>query len=156
VSVVASLLMLAHQAYNPPVHVVGRKRGTDIFRPRTDEHPDDESWPGLLILRIEGRAFFLNVQYIVDKIWDAVDDTKPTVVLLDGRSMIDIEYTALKRLIETEEELQREGISLWLAALTPQALTVVQTSGLGDKLGPQRLFMSLHSAVRHYEAQIAT
>ena len=37
---------------------LGRKRGTDVFRPRTSEHPDDETWPGLLILRPEGRLFF--------------------------------------------------------------------------------------------------
>ena len=67
-AVIASLLALAQQAYNPPVHVVGRKRGTDVFRPRSSEHPDDESWPGLLIVRIEGRAFFLNAQRIGDKI----------------------------------------------------------------------------------------
>ena len=50
VAVVASLFALAQQAYDPPVHVVGRKRGTDVFRPRSSDHPDDESWPGLLIL----------------------------------------------------------------------------------------------------------
>ena len=35
VAVIASLLSLAQQAYDPPVHVVGRKRGTDVFRPRS-------------------------------------------------------------------------------------------------------------------------
>ena len=58
VAVIASLLALAQQAYDPPVYVVGRKRGTDVFRARSREHPDDESWPGLLILRIEGRPSF--------------------------------------------------------------------------------------------------
>src|SRR4029453_8746130 len=52
VAVIASLLALAQQAYHPTVHVLGRKRGTDVFRPRSTEHPDDESWPGLMILRI--------------------------------------------------------------------------------------------------------
>ena len=46
VAVIASLLALAQQAYHPTVHVLGRKRGTDVFRPRSAEHPDDESWPG--------------------------------------------------------------------------------------------------------------
>ena len=35
VAVIASLFALAQQAYDPPVHVVGRKRGTDVFRPRS-------------------------------------------------------------------------------------------------------------------------
>jgi len=62
VAVIASLLALAHQAYSPHVRVLGRKRGTDVFRPLSGEHPDDETWPGLLILRPEGRIFFANAQ----------------------------------------------------------------------------------------------
>ena len=57
VAVIVSLLALAHQAYDPHVYVVGRKRGTSVFRPLSKEHPDDETWPGLLILRPEGRLF---------------------------------------------------------------------------------------------------
>jgi sulfate permease, SulP family len=156
VAVIVSLLALAHQSYDPPVHVVGRKRGTDIYRPRSDEHPDDESWDGLLILRIEGRAFFLNAHHIIDRIWHAVDQAKPTILVLDCRAVIDIEFTALKMFIEAEEELRRHGVTLCLAALTPDALKVVQQSALGERLGRPRMFISLQSAVRHYERLGAT
>ena len=50
----------AAHANNPPVYVIGRKRGTDVYRPQTGEHPDDETFPGLLLLRPEGRIFFAN------------------------------------------------------------------------------------------------
>jgi sulfate permease, SulP family len=151
VAVIASLFALAQQAYDPPVHVVGRKRGTDVFRPRSSDHPDDESWPGLLILRIEGRAFFLNAQRIGDRMSQFVATEKPALVILDGRSLIDIEYTALKMLIEAEERLRTNGITLWLASLNPQVLKTVQQSPLGETLGRARMFFNLHSAVAHYE-----
>jgi sulfate permease, SulP family len=151
VAVVASLFALAQQAYDPPVHVVGRKRGTDVFRPRSSEHPDDESWPGMLILRIEGRAFFLNAQRIGDRMSQLIATEQPTLVILDGRSLIDIEYTALKMLIEAEERLRTHGITLWLASLNPQVLKTVQQSPLGETLGRARMFFSLHSAVAQYE-----
>jgi MFS superfamily sulfate permease-like transporter len=151
VAVIASLFSLAHQAYSPPVHIIGRKRGTDVFRPRSSEHPDDESWPGLLILRIEGRAFFLNAQGIGDKLWDAIHTAKPDVLVLDGRALLDIEYTALKMLVEAEEKLRQQGITLWLASLNPEVLKVVQQSPLGQTLGRSRMFFNLQSAVRQYE-----
>jgi SulP family sulfate permease len=151
VAVIASLLALAQQAYDPPVHVVGRKRGTDVFRPRSSEHPDDEAWPGLLILRVEGRAFFLNAQRIGDKLSHLIAAAHPTVVVLDGRALFDIEYTALKMLIEAEEKLRSQGITLWLASLNPQVLTVVQQSPLGATLGRARMFFNLQSAVSQYE-----
>jgi sulfate permease, SulP family len=151
VAVIASIFALAQQAYDPPVHVIGRKRGTDVFRPRSSEHPDDESWPGLLILRIEGRAFFLNAQRIGDRMSQLIATEQPTLVILDGRSLIDIEYTALKMLIEGEERLRTDGITLWLASLNPQVLKTVQQSPLGETLGRARMFFNLHSAVAHYE-----
>jgi len=151
VAVIASLVSLAQQAYDPPVHVIGRKRGTDVFRPRSSDHPDDESWPGLLILRVEGRAFFLNAQRIGDRMSHFIATAHPTVVILDGRALIDIEYTALKMLVEAEENLRSHGITLWLSSLNPQVLKTVQQSPLGETLGRARMFFNLQNAVAQYE-----
>jgi len=151
VAVVASLLALAQQTYDPPVYVLGRKRGTDAFRPLSDEHPDDETWPGLLIMRAEGRIFFANAQRIGDKMWLLIERQKPSVVLIDFSAVFDIEYTALKMLAEAEEKLRRDGITLWLAALTPDVLAVVQRSGIGEVLGRERMFFNLQMAVEKYE-----
>ena len=64
VAIVLSLVALAYQVANPPVHVLGRKPGTNVFRPRSKEHPEDESFPGCLLLRLEGRVFFANAERI--------------------------------------------------------------------------------------------
>jgi hypothetical protein len=37
-----------------------------VFRPVSAEHASDESWPGLLMLRVEGRVFFANAQRVGD------------------------------------------------------------------------------------------
>ena len=155
VAVIVSLLGLAQQAYDPPVHAVRRKRGTDVFRPQSSEHPDDESWPGLLIVRVEGRAFFVNASRIGEKITQLMEEAKPKVVILDGRALIDLEYTALKMLVEAEERMRSHGVTLWLASLNPAVLKVVQQSPLGDTLGQARMFFNLQRAVAHYEGQQA-
>ena len=156
VAVVASLLVIAQQAYDPPVHVVGRKRGTDVFRPRSPEYPDDETWPGLLILRPEGRLFFANAPVIADKMRALYDAAKPSVVLLDFRAVLDLEYTALKMLAEAEERLHGEGVELWLAGLNPEALAVVRNSKLGERLGRERMFFNVGGAVQRYESRRRT
>ena len=66
VAVVLSLAALMYLANNPPVYVMVRKPGTDVFRPVSAEHPDDERVPGLLILRTDGRVHFGNIEYIGD------------------------------------------------------------------------------------------
>ena len=105
----------------------------------------------MLILRIEGRAFFLNAQRIGDKMRAHRADDRPSV-MLDCSALIDIESTALKMLIEAEDRLRDDGITLWLAALNPEVLTVVQQSPLGDTLGRARMFFNVQSAVARLRA----
>jgi len=156
VAVILSLVSLAQQAYNPPVHVLGRKRGTTAFRARTAGHPDDETWPGLLILRLEGRLFFANAERVFDRVRQLLDQEQPRVLLLDCRAIIDIEYTALRMLIDTEERLRAEGTTLWLAGISPSVLEVVRRSALGERLGRERMFFNLDAAVRAFEQRVTS
>jgi SulP family sulfate permease len=151
VAVITSVLALAQQAYSPPVYAVGRKRNTNVFRPLSPEHPDDETWPGLLIVRVEGRVFFANAQRIGDRIWPLVEQVKPVVITIDCSAIFDIEYTALKMLTEAEERLQRDGITLWLAALNPNVFAAVSRSKLGETLDRERMFFNLQAAVERYQ-----
>ena len=88
-----------------------------MFRALSVEHHDDETFPGLLILRTEGRMHFANAQRVGDKMWPLINRAKPKVVLLDCSAVPDIEYTALRMLIDAEEKLRQSGMTLWLAAL---------------------------------------
>ena len=150
VAVVLSLASLAHQVADPPVYVLGRKRGTNVFRPRSDEHPDDEVFPGLLMLRVEGRVFFANAERIGQKMRPLIEAAQPRVVLIDLRAVPDLEYTALKMLIEAEERQREAGISLWLVGANPEVLAVIERSPLGERLGRERLLFNLETAVARF------
>jgi len=150
VAVIASLLELAYDACNPPVYTVGRKPGTSVFRPQSPEHPDDETWAGLLLVRTEGGIFFANAQRVGDQMWPLIESARPSVVVIDGSAIVDIEYTALKMLAEAEEKMRADGATLWLAGLNPEVLTMVRNSRVGKVLGPDRLFDNLDTAVAAY------
>jgi MFS superfamily sulfate permease-like transporter len=151
VAVIISVLSLMHQTNNPPVYMLGRKPGTSVFRPLSDEHPDDETFPGLLMVRVEGRVYFGNAQRVAEKIWPLVEQIKPKVVVIDCSGLFDLEYTPLKSLAETEERLRGEGVMLWLAALNPEVLQMVRRSPLGEALGQERMFFNLQAAVERYQ-----
>jgi SulP family sulfate permease len=152
VAIVVSLLGLMHQVSDPPVYVLGRKRGTNVFRPLSDEHPDDETYPGLLMLRIEGRIFFANAQQVSEKVLALVEREKPRVVVLDFSAVFDLEYTALKMVIEGEERHRERGVLLWLTGLAPEVLRMVRSSSLGETLGRERMLFDLEAAVARYLA----
>ena len=149
-AIVISLAALAYHANNPEVSVLSRKRGTNVFRPRTAEHADDDSFPGLLLLAVRGSVFFSNAGTVGQKIRPLIDAEKPKVVVLDLSGVPDLEYTALKMLIEAEAREREHGVRVWLAALNPGVLEVVQRSSLGETLGRDGLHFNLESAVAHY------
>jgi len=155
VAIVISLVALAHQVADPPVHVLGRKRGTNVFRPRSQEHLEDETFPGLLLLRPEGRIFFANAERVGEKMRPLIAEAKPTVVALDLAGVFDLEYTALKMLTEAEKRQRAAGVLLWLVGLTPGVLSMVQRSALGKTLGRERMFFNLEQAVVEYQASSA-
>ena len=152
VAIVVSLVALAYQAADPPVHVLGRKPGTNVFRPRSDEHPQDETFPGLLLLRLEGRVFFANAEHVGQKIRLLIQQEKPKVLALDLSNVPDLEYTALKMLTEAEKRQREHGVPLWLVGLSPGVLAVVQRSSLGEILGRQAMHFNLELAVAKYLA----
>ncbi len=151
VAVIVSLLSLAHQANNPAVYEVRRKRGTTLFRRRRPHDPEEEEHPGLLLLRVEGRIYFGNAQRVLDLLAPIAVAARPQVIVLDCSAILDVEYSALKMLAETEARVRSRGAALWLAALNPALRPVVERSELGKALGPGRICESLDEAVHRFQ-----
>ena len=153
VAVVLSLFALALHGSRRPVFVLGRKPGTNIFRPLTKEHPEDETFSGLLLLKTEGMLHFANVQRIADLMWPFVQQYKPRVIVIDCSAIPDFEYTALKRLSEAQQRLLQGGTELWLAGLNPEPLRLIQKSALGQTLGRAGMYFDLEQAIQSYHKQ---
>jgi len=151
VAIIVSMIGLASQAAAPRVSVIGRKRGADVLRPLSPEHPDDETFEGLLILRPEGRLFFVNAQNVGDQISALVTEHKPRVLALDMSRVPDIEYSALQALMEGEKRMADRGIVVWLAALNPGVLEVVRRAGLDERLGRERMLFNARAVIERYQ-----
>jgi SulP family sulfate permease len=151
VAVLLSMGSLLYLATNPPVHVMGRKRGTNVFRPLSQEHADDETFPGLVIARTEGRMFFANAPGVAERLRALVDREKPRVLLLDCGAIPGMEFTALKMLDDAEKNLRSQGVALWLAGLSPEALELVKRVPLAGRLGKQGMHFNVEAAVTAYQ-----
>jgi sulfate permease, SulP family len=152
VAIIVSLIGLASQTAHPRVSVIGRKRGADVLRPLLPEHPDDETFEGLLIVRPEGRLYFANVQDVVERINALVAQHKPRVLALDMSRVPDIEYSALQTLVEGERRATERGAVVWLAGLNPGVLEVVRNSGLDRRLGRERLLFNARAVIERFQA----
>jgi len=150
VAIIVSLVTLAYQVADPPVYVLRRKPGTNVFRPQSPEHSDDESFPGLLLLRPEGPIFFANAAQIAHKIEPLVREAQPKVVAIEASGVLDMEYTAVKMFAQLAKRQSQHGVQLWLIGMTPRVLAIIQRSPLGQLLGREGMHFNLEIAVAHY------
>jgi anti-anti-sigma factor len=151
VAIVLSLIGLASQAANPKVYVIGRKRGADVLRTQSPAYPEDETFEGLLIVRPEGRLFFVNAQRVAEQIDALVALHMPHVLTLDLIRVPDIECSALQVLMETEQRATERGRVVWLAGLNPGVLEVVRHAGLAERLGDRMMF-NARAAIERYQS----
>jgi high affinity sulfate transporter 1 len=155
VAIIVSMIGLASQTAHPRVSVVGRKRGADVLRPLSPEHPDDETFEGLLILRPEGRLFFGNAQYVADQARALAAQHRPRVIALDLSRVPDLEYSALQMLVEGEKRWTEAGTVIWLVGMNPGVLETVRHAGLDQRLGRERMLFNARAAIERYQAMQA-
>jgi MFS superfamily sulfate permease-like transporter len=150
-AVLVSLLALMLRSNRYPLLVLGRKPGSNVFRPRSQEHPEDETFPGLLLLRPEGAIYFANAPRLGEMMRALIKEFTPRVLILDLSAVPSLEFTALRMLTDGEEKQREEGVMLWLVAMNPDVLEVVQNSLLWERLGRERMFFTLEQAVEKHQ-----
>jgi SulP family sulfate permease len=149
VAVVISVLMIMYHANHPPVYLLGRKKGTDIYR-NLELYPEDEVIPGLLILRTEGMLTFASIPRAADKFNALTAGREAKILLLDLSAVPDIEYSALMQLEEAEQKMAESSTSLWVAGLNRRVLESIGRTALGERLKDGRIFYTTEEAVQQY------
>jgi MFS superfamily sulfate permease-like transporter len=155
VAIILSMISLSIQAAHPRVYVIGRKRGADVLRPVSSEHPDDETVEGLLLARPEGRIFFLNADSVAAQIEALIKTHHPRVLALDMSRVPDIEYSALRMLEDLDRRAKALKVEYWLVALNPSALAVVTNAGLAARLGRERMLFNARTAIQRFKERRA-
>lgn len=101
----------------------------------------------MLLLRPEGSIWFANAPRIGNELRELLNRFNPRTLIIDFCAVPDLEFTAIRMLIDGEESLRERGIMLWLVSLNPAVLTVVQRSLLWERLGRERICFTLEQAV---------
>ena len=152
VAIIVSMIGLASQTARARVAVIGRKPGTHVLRPLSPEHPKDETFEGLLIVRPLARLFFVNAQNVQEQIGALVSQYRPRILALDLSRVTDIEYSALQALMDGQRQAVENGAEVWLAGLNPGVLEVVRNAGFDKHLGPDHILPNADAVVDRYLA----
>ena len=146
IAVVVSLLALVYRAFRPSYAILGRAPGAvDDERLRyrgVEDHPDCETFPGLVILRIDGELFFANARWFRETVRALVRDQTPPVreVLVHAGAVPHLDSTAATMLKELIAELHEGGVELALARVTTGLMHDLERNGIVALVGEDRFF----------------
>ncbi len=131
----------------PHIAVVGRVPGTEHFR-NVDRHRV-ETWPHLLLLRVDRSLFFANVNYVDDMVARAASEKQDLTHLVIICSAVNsIDHSALESLEQLASSLGEAGIQMHLAEVKGPVMDRLKQTDFLDHLNPGRVFLSVESAVQ--------
>ena len=141
-----SLLWLISVATRPPMPLLGREPGTQVFRD-LDEHPGDEQFPGVVVLRLDGGLFFATSDALEDRIREVALSTPGiTGIVLDCEGIDFIDSQGSAKLGDILELTKQAGVTLRFARMKP-AVQELRRDGFLDRIGQDKTHGNVYRAV---------
>jgi len=143
IGIALSFLLLLYRSSRPHVAVLGRVPGTSDQYVDLERHPDNETDPGIVMVRVEGGLFFANADLVRAQIRRHAAAPGTRAIILDAETVPFIDITAANMLIELTEDLEGQGVRLVIARDIGQVRDLLGKAGAPS--GPA--YPSLQAAV---------
>ena len=118
-----------------------------------DDYPQAKTIPGLVVYRYDAPLFFANAQDFRRRALAAATQASPPArwFILNTEANVEVDFTALEAVEAVRAELSHRGIIVGLARVKQDLLDDLQAFGLAQKIGTQRIFPTLPTAVDAYQ-----
>jgi SulP family sulfate permease len=145
--VALSLLLYVWRASRPHVAELGRLPGSEHFR-NIRRYDNLETWPEILLLRVDESLSFANSAYLEETIMERVVH-KPRLehLVLVASGINGVDLSALETLAGLAHSLRSAGVTLHLAEVKGPVMDRLKHTGLVQDLAPGSVFLSAHEAV---------
>ena len=142
-----SLLWLISVATRPPMPLLGRVPGTQVFRD-LEENPEDDRFPGVVALRLDGGLFFATSDALEDRIREvALSSPEITGIVLDCEGIDFIDSQGSAKMHEILDLTEQAGVTLRLARLKSAVRDLLRRDDFLDRLGDDKVHASVYEAV---------
>jgi MFS superfamily sulfate permease-like transporter len=152
IGAVISLVQLIRLASQSPVAVLGRIPGTRRFSDR-ERHPDNETTPGVLALRVESSVVYFIVERVCDEVRDRIREcaTRPGLVVLDLSAAAYVDMQSAHALAALGDELGAAGMKLQAVEARAVVRDRLRHEGADARLGGVNRFTSVADAVEAFQ-----
>jgi sulfate permease, SulP family len=149
IGVVFSLVVLICRASRPRLSRLGADPALAGAFEDLQRHPDARPLPGVLVIRPDAPVFYANAQTVRDGTETAVAASagQAHTVILELDANDDFDITSTEQLDKLADSLHGQNVGLAVAHLDQPAQRMAQAAGLLDKVGPDRVFATVSSAI---------
>jgi len=153
-AVALSILDLLRRVARPHDSVLGFVPGVAGMHD-IEDYPHAQLEPGLLIYRYDAPLFFANAEDFRSRAMAAVDANPDPVewFVLNAEANVEVDLTALDAVDLLRRDLNSRGIDFAMARVTWHLRDALDAAGLLDKIGEDRIFATLPTAVEAYRAR---
>ena len=157
VAVALSILDLLRRVARPHDAVLGFVPGLAGMHD-IDDYPDASPEPGLLVYRYDAPLFFANAENLRQRAMAAVDESPVPVewFLLNAEANVEVDLTALDALDRLRADLATRGVVFAMARVKQDLRDELEAAGLLDKIGEDRIFPTLPTAVEAFRNRRAS
>ena len=142
-----SLIWLISVATRPRMPLLGREPGGQAFR-ELDEHPGDEQFPGVVVLRLDGGLFFATSDALEDRVREvALSTPEITGIVLDCEGIDFIDSQGSAKMREILDLTEQAGVVLRLARIKPAVRELLARDGVLDRIGDDKTYDEVDHAV---------
>ena len=153
-AVALSILDLLRRVSRPHAAVLGFVPGLAGMHD-VDDHPGTTTVPGLVVYRYDAPLCFANAEDFRDRALAALDAATAPVrwLVLNTEAIVEIDITAADAVHTLCDELDTRGVVLALARVKQDLLHDLRHSGLADRIGTNRIFPTLPTAVAAFKEE---
>ncbi len=157
VAVALSVLDILRRVARPHDGILGYVPGIAGMHD-IDDYPDARPVPGLVVYRYDSPLFFANANDFRRRALAAVDDAPTPVrwLLLNAEANVEIDITAIDVLDTLREELEARGVVLALVRVKQDLRDDLDAAGFLERLGSDRVFYTLPTAVEAFHRDTGT
>jgi sulfate permease, SulP family len=154
VAIALSILDLLRRVARPHDGVLGLVPGVAGMHD-LDDYPDARPVPGLVVYRYDAPLFFANAEDFRERALAAVAENPEGVApiewfVLNAEANVEVDLTGVDALDQLRQDLEARGIVFALARVKQDLRDLLDAAGLVDKIGEDRIFMTLPTAVEAF------
>jgi len=152
IGVLLSLIMVIYNVSYPHIAVVGKIKGTNEYR-NIERFNDLEIDNEFIIVRIDARLFYANMNVFKDKILELIEDNKKETkaVIIVGKAINGIDSSSIQMLKGLINLLKSENIIVYFSGLKGPVKDKLKQSGELTSELKNKCFLSIDATIQFHK-----